>query len=122
MATFNQPKDLGDLLLVQVSPGWTKDRITLLGGSDYALGQVLANVAGKYQALDPAGTVLAKKAVAVLAEHIDARAGDTPAVVIARGAVLALPELVWPPGITEPQKAAALDDLNTQGIVARATL
>ncbi|TDV42900.1 bacteriophage lambda head decoration protein D [Pseudomonas helmanticensis] len=122
MATFNQPKDLGDLLLVHVSPGWTKDRITLLGGSDYALGQVLANVAGKYQALDPAGAGPANKSVAVLAEHIDASAGDTPAVVIARGAVLALPELVWPPGITEPQKAAALDDLNAQGIVARATL
>jgi hypothetical protein len=122
MATFNQPKDLGDLLLVQVSPGWTKDRITLLGGTDYALGQVLANVAGKYQAFDPAGTGSAKKAVAVLAERTDATTGDTPAVVIARGAVLALSELVWPPGITEPQKAAALDDLNTQGIVARATL
>jgi len=122
MATFNHPKDLGDLLLVQVSPGWTKDRITLLGGTNYALGQVLANVAGKYQALDPAGADPANKAVAVLAEHIDATAGDTPAVVIARGAVLARPELVWPPDITEPQKAAALDDLNAQGIVARATL
>ncbi|WP_405123521.1 head decoration protein [Pseudomonas sp. M20] len=122
MATFNQPKDLGDLLLLQVSPGWTKDRITLLGGTNYALGQVLANVAGKHQALDPAGADPANKAVAVLAEHIDASAGDTPAVAIARGAVLALPELVWPPDITEPQKAAALDDLNAQGIVARATL
>jgi hypothetical protein len=122
MTTFNQPKDLGDLLLVQVSPGWTKDRVTLLGGSVYALGQVLAKVASKYQALDPAGTGPAKKAVAVLAEPIDATAGDTPAVVIARGAVLALPELVWSQGITEPQKAAALDDLNAQGIVARATL
>ena len=122
MATYNQPKDLGNLLLVQVSPGWTKDNITLLGGSVYALGQVLAKVDNKYQALDPAGTGPAKKAVAVLAEHIDANAGDRPAVVIARGAVLALLELVWPPGITEPQKAAALDDLNAQGIVARATL
>lgn len=122
MATYHQPKDLGDLLLVQVSPGWTKDNITLLGGSVYALGQVLAKVDNKYQALDPASTASANKAVAVLAEHIDATTGDKPAVVIARGAVLALAELTWPADITAPQKAAALDELNAQGIVARATL
>lgn len=122
MATYNQPKDLGDLLLVQVSPGWTKDNITLLGGSVYALGQVLAKVDNKYQALDPASTAPANKAVAVLAEPIDATSGDKPAVVIARGAVLALAELTWPADITAPQKAAALDELNAQGIVARATL
>ena len=122
MATYHQPKDLGDLLLVQVSPGWTKDNITLLGGSVYALGQVLAKVDNKYQALDPASTAPANKAVAVLAEPIDATSGDKPAVVIARGAVLALAELTWPADITAPQKAAALDELNAQGIVARATL
>lgn len=122
MATFNQPKDLGDLLLVQVSSGWSKDRVTLLGGSDYALGQVLAKVAHKYQALDPSGAGPAKKAVAVLAERVDASAGDAPAVVIARGAVVARAELVWPAGITEPQQTAALDELNALGIVARVTL
>jgi hypothetical protein len=122
MATFNQPKDLGDLLLVQVSPGWTKDHITLQGGAVYALGQVLAKVDNKYQTLDPAGTGPAQKAAAVLAEHIDATTGDKPGVVIARGAVLALAELTWPAGITEPQKAQALDELNAQGIVSRATL
>ncbi|MBP5958147.1 head decoration protein [Pseudomonas anatoliensis] len=122
MATYHQPKDLGDLLLVQVSPGWTKDNITLLGGSVYALGQVLAKVDNKYQALDPASTAPANKAVAVLAEPIDATTGDKPAVVIARGAALALAELTWPADITAPQKAAALDELNAQGIVARATL
>lgn len=122
MATYHQPKDLCDLLLVQVSPGWTKDNITLMGGSVYALGQVLAKVDNKYQALDPASTAPANKAVAVLAEPIDATSGDKTAVVIARGAVLALAELTWPADITAPQKAAALDELNAQGIVARATL
>lgn len=122
MATFNQPKDLGDLLLLQVSPGWTKSKVTLLAGTDYPLGQVLAKVAGKYQTLDPAGTGAAKKAVAVLAERIDATVSDQPGVIIARGAVVALAHLVWPSGITEAQKSVALDELNAQGIVARATL
>lgn len=122
MATYHQPKDLGDLLLVQVSPGWTKDNITLLGGHVYALGQVLAKVDHKHQPLDPAGKAPANKAVAVLAEPIDATTGDKPAVVIARGAVLALAELTWPAGITAEQKAQALDQLNAHGIVARTTL
>lgn len=122
MATFNQPKDLGDLLLLQVSPGWTKSKVTLLAGTDYPLGQVLAKVAGKYQTLEAAGSGAAKKAAAVLAERIDATASDQPGVVIARGAVVALAHLVWPSGITEAQKTTALDELNTLGIVARATL
>lgn len=122
MATFNQPKDLGDLLLVEVSPGWTKEKAVLLAGTDYPLGQVLAKVAGKYQALNPAGADGAEKAAAVLGEHVDANAGDKPGVVIARGAVVTLAELAWPVGITEAQKTAALDELNALGIVARAAL
>jgi hypothetical protein len=122
MATFIQPKDLGDLLLIEVCPGWTRSQATLLAGTDYPLGQVLAKVAGKYQTLDLAGTGPAQKAAAVLAEHTDATAADQPGIVIARGAVLALDQLVWPPGITEAQKTTALDELNALGIVARATL
>lgn len=36
MATFTSPKDLGDLLLVEVCPGWTQ--ATLPAGTDYPLG------------------------------------------------------------------------------------
>lgn len=122
MATYTPNKTLGDLLLVEVAPGWTKGKGTLLAGTSYALGQVLAKVAGKYQVLDPAGTGAAKKAVAVLCEAVDATAGDAPAVLIERGAVVEVTELAWPAGITEPQKATALDELTALGIVPRASL
>lgn len=122
MATYTPPKKLGDLLLVEVAPGWTKDKGTLLAGTAYAFGQVLAKVSGKYQVLDPAGSAAAKKAVAVLGEAVDATGGDKPGVVIARGAVVELTELTWPAGITEPQKATALDELTALGIVPRASL
>ncbi|UVM52206.1 MULTISPECIES: head decoration protein [unclassified Pseudomonas] len=122
MATFTQPKDPGDLLLVEVCPGWTKDKVTLLGGVNYAFGQVLAKVSGKYQVVDLAGTGAAKKSVAVLIEAVDATASDQPGVVISRGAVVDLAELTWPVGITEAQKATALDELNALGIVARTAL
>ena|SRR5690606_27250997 len=122
MPTYTPPKKLGDLLLLEVAPGWTKDKVTLLGGSAYAFGQVLAKVAGKHQILDPAGAGDAALAVAVLGEAVDASAGDKPGLVIARGAVVELTELAWPAGITEPQKAAALEQLTALGIVPRAGL
>lgn len=122
MATFTQPKDPGDLLLVEVCPGWTKEKVTLLGGANYSFGQVLAKVSGKYQVLDLAGTGAAKKSAAVLIEAVDATGGDQPGLVIARGATVDLAELVWPEGITEAQKATALDELNALGIVARTAL
>lgn len=122
MPTFTPKKTLGDLLLVEVAPGWTKEKATLLAGTDYPLGTVLSKLAGKYQALDPAAVDGTEKAVAVLGERVDATAADAPGVVIARGATLELNELVWPADITEPQKATALAELNTLGIVARAAL
>lgn len=122
MPTYTPKKTLGDLLLVEVAPGWTKQKGTLLAGSDYPLGSVLSLLAGKYRVLDPAAVDGTEKAVAVLAEHVDATAADAPGVVIARGATLELTELVWPAGITDPQKATALAELNALGIVARAAL
>ncbi|MBK3440792.1 head decoration protein [Pseudomonas lactis] len=122
MSTHTLPKQLGDLLLVEVAPGWTKQKGLLLLGAVYALGTVLALVDGKYQALDPVGEGAAEKAVAVLGEAVDATAADTSGVVIARGAVVDSAELLWPAGITDAEKAIALDQLNALGIVAHAAL
>ena len=122
MPTYTPRKTLGDLLLVEVAPGWTKGKGTLLAGTNYALGQVLAKVSGKYQVLDPAGSAAAKKAVAVLGQAVDATAADKVGVTIERGAVVEVTELVWPAGITEAQKNTALDELTALGIVPRASL
>ena len=122
MSTHTLPKQLGDLLLVEVSPGWTKQKGLLLLGAVYALGTVLALVDGKYQALDPVGEGAAEKAVAVLGEAVDATDADAPGVVIARGAVVDSAELLWPAGITDAEKSIALGELNALGIVARAAL
>ena len=120
MATVHTPKKkLGDLLLAEVLPVWTKGAGTLLAGTSYKLGTVLARVSGKYQALDLAGTGAAKKAVAVLGEDVDATDADVDSgVIIKRGAVVALDALVWPEGATEAQQPTAIDELDSLGIVA----
>jgi hypothetical protein len=122
MATHALPKDLGDLLLIEVAPGWTKDTVTLRAGTDYALGIVLARLDGKYQPVSPAAEDDSAIACAVTAERVDAKSGDQPGTVIARGAVLDASELIWPQAITPEQKDLALAQLNSLGIVARAAL
>lgn len=121
--TYTPKKKLGDLLLVEVQPGWTKGAGTLLAGTVYKLGTVLALVSGKYQVIDPAGTGAAKKAVAVLGEDVDASAADAESrVLIKRGAVVSLDELVWPEAATDAQKATAVAELDALGIVASAPI
>lgn len=121
--TFTQPKTLAAVLLLEVKPGWTKQKVLLKAGAAYALGTVLAIDANKkFVHLDPADDGSEKVAVAVLGEAVDATDGDATGVAIKRGAVVDLTELVWPAGITAPQKAAALDQLEVVGIVAETPL
>lgn len=112
---------LADLLLVEVAAGFTKEKGTITGGN-YAMGTVLAKVTGKFQQLNPGGTGAAKVSFAVLGEDVDASAADAPGVVIPRGAVVDADLLIWPAGITDPQKATALTELETRGVVARVAL
>ncbi|CRY70832.1 Uncharacterised protein [Yersinia pseudotuberculosis] len=119
MATYTEPKHIGDLLLVEVKPGWTKDRGTVVAGLNLILGTVLARVAGKYQPLDVSGISSAKKAIGILAHNIDTTNGERPAVIIARGAAVFTSALTWPTGITEAQKSTALTELETLGIITR---
>ena len=122
MATYTEPKTLSDVLLVEVKPGWTKDRVTIAADQQYEIGTVLAKVSGKYQMIDPAGTGVAKKSVAVLAQNVDTTTGERPAVVIARGAVVATDGLVWPDAITDAQKTTAQTELEALGIIAKEQL
>lgn len=123
MPTYIQPSTIADVLIAEVHHGWTKENGVLAGGANYVRGTVLAKVAGKYQALDPASEVAAAKVPhAVLGNPVDATAGDAPGLVIARGAVVNEASLVWPEGITDAQKADALDYLELRGIVARTVL
>jgi len=120
MAIHYEPKHLGDVLLVEVARGWTKDRGTYAQHAQiYEVGTVLSFVGGKYVRYDQAQK---DAAPAVAAQKVDATAGDAPGVVIARGATVATDGLIWPETITDAQKAAAFKRLEDRGIVARAQL
>lgn len=115
---------LGDVLLAEVLPAWTRQISTLadLAGVDVPVGTVLAKVTGKYYPVDFAGSAGAEVAVAVLAEDKLAHNDDGDAVVIARGAVVNATGLVWPAGATSPNKATGTAALEAVGILVRTAL
>jgi len=120
MAIHQEPKHLGDVLLVEVAKGWTRERgVFAQHAEPYEVGTVLSLISGKYQRYDHSK---ADAPAAVAAETIDAVAADKTGVVIARGATVATNGLIWPAAITDAQKATAIKRLEERGIVARATL
>ena len=75
---------------------------------------------GKLYALAPAATDGTETAVRVLATDTDATLIDRDdAIAVARHAIVARNALIWPAGITAPQKAAAEAQLVAIGILVR---
>lgn len=92
------------------------------GGTDFAVGDgfdiAVAAGDGKYVELAPSASDGSQVAAAVLwaAKNVS---GDEVVTIIARDAELAASHLVWPSGITDNQKAAALAQLKQVGLIAR---
>nr|VFK16256.1 MAG: Bacteriophage lambda head decoration protein D [Candidatus Kentron sp. LFY] len=122
MATYHEPINLQDLLLHEIHPPWSRDKKPLLEGNVCVMGEVFSLVDGKYRPFDPAGAGDAGIAHSVSTEAVDATDEDKPVVATARGAMLDVDQLVWPDGITEVQKAAALVQLDARGIKTVTTL
>ena len=122
MTIYKQPLQLGDLLLVEVAPGWTREKLILLAGDAIPMGTVLVrDDKGICQppAVDPASK---EAAYAVLAEDAPASAGPRRAVGIARGATLNADHVIWPTGLPDARKLALVTSLDVRGLVLRSTL
>ncbi len=119
---------LGDLLKYELNGNYTRQVVTLKGGTLYPLGAVLGKITatGVYR-LSPAATVTgdegAETAVAVLIEAVDATAGDRSGRVVARGpAIVSKAALVFDPSVDQPAEIAAKHaELSAAGIVPRDT-
>jgi len=80
---------------------------------------VVAEGSGSVRALNPAGVDGSRDAYGVAIADYDATDGALSGVAIVRDAVIVAADLVWPAGITNDQKTAALDQLAAKGIVTR---
>lgn len=122
MPAITQSKNLGDLLKYEAPNLYSREAVTVAAGQNLQLGTVLGRKTadGKLYALAPAATDGTEVASAVLAVDTDATLIDRDdAVVVARHAIVARRALIWPAGITAPQKAAAEAQLVALGILVR---
>ncbi len=117
-----EPLRLGDWLKWEEDNLHSRDAIVVLAGSVLTTGMVLGKITtgGKYVQLDPAASDGSQDAAGILVGDVTAPSGaDAPGVAIVREANVNSGALVWPAGITAPQKAAALAELNALHITAR---
>ena len=111
-----------DVVKTEAEGRHSRDENVLASGSGVVkVGAVLGKVtaSGKFKPLAPAASDGTQTAAAISLQYADATAADQTIVTLKRHAQVALQTLVWPAGITDNQKAAALASLETLGIVAR---
>ena len=93
------------------------------GATDFVVGDtfvVEVSGDGKVAALDPAAVDGTAEAIGIVAFDVTAPDGaDAEVTAILRDAVLADRAIVWPDGIGEEQKNAAIADLGARGILVR---
>ena len=93
------------------------------GAADFAAGDTFTievSGDGTVVALDPAAVDGTAEAIGIVAFDVTAPDGtDAEVTAILRDAILADRAIVWPAGITEAQKKAAIADLEARGILVR---
>jgi len=92
------------------------------GSTDFEVGDkftIAVSVASEVGEFNPAASDGLQFAAGVLVQAVDASAAARQTVIIARDAIVSRPALVWKSGTTAPQKAVAVAQLKTLGILAR---
>lgn len=124
MPVLTEPKNLGDLLKFEAPNLYSREQVTIAAGQNLVLGTVLGKrtLGGEYQVLNPTATDGTEVAAGVLAVDIDATLiTREDGVMIARHATVSRVALVWPPAITVTERNTAIHQLETLGIVVRAS-
>lgn len=101
---------------------FSRDDDTLASGSGIVVcGTVLGRVTatGKYKPMAAGASDGTEKASAIILQHADATSEDQTVVNLKRRAQIVLQALVWPAGITDAQRTAALASLADAGMIAR---
>jgi hypothetical protein len=121
-----QPKTLGDVVVREADADFTFQDETVLnpGGAAATLevGLVLGRVtaSSKLVAHAPGAADGSQNAVAVLAERVTLAAGaEARKLTVSRLAILRDTQMIWAPGITAPQKTAAIAALDARHILIR---
>jgi hypothetical protein len=114
---------MGDVLKYELNHNFTRETVTLLAGTSYAVGAVLGRItaSGKMKLSTATGTDGAQNAAAVLLYDVDATAADTTGIVVLRGpAIVSKAALVFDASVDDAAKKAAKHaQLTALGIIPR---
>ena len=121
MPVLNEQNYLGDWLKFEADNLYSRDEVTVVSGQNLTTGTVVGVItaSGKVTQLAPGASDGSQNAAGALLLDVDASAADKPGVIIARHAICSDKKIVWPGGITGPQKTAAIAQLKALGILVR---
>lgn len=121
MATITQGPTQSDVIKWEQEHDYSRQTVTIASGQNLSLGAVVGKItaSGKYAVLNVGGIDGTAAAAGVTIAAYDASLADKAGVVIVRDAIVDPACLVWPAGITAPQKATALAELEALGIISR---
>ncbi len=121
MPTLTEGPHKGEFIVSEGNGSISREVVTIFSGRTLTPGTVLGKItsSGKYRDLDPALNNGAEVAAAILHDAVDASGGDVTAVAVVRMAEVNAAEIVWPDGVTDNQKRAALAQLAEKNIIAR---
>ena len=122
MPVITEGLNLGDLLKYEAPNLYSRDQATVIAGQNLLLGTVVGaeTATSKLKTLDPTSTDGTELAAGVLALDVDATLIDRDdAILVARHAIVSDTALTWPAGITPTQKATAIAQLKSLGILVR---
>ncbi|KRG65810.1 hypothetical protein ABB27_14675 [Stenotrophomonas terrae] len=111
----------GDFLLSEGNGSYSRENIIVASGQNLEAGTVLGTItaSGEAVGLDLAADDGSEVATGILWANTNATDADTAAVAIARAAEVKADALIWPAGVTVPQKTAAIAQLAELGVVLR---
>ncbi|MBS9528971.1 MULTISPECIES: head decoration protein [Wolbachia] len=119
MSCIIEQNNLGDLLKYEASSLYSRDQITVAKGQNLKLGTVVgSDKDNMIKIINPTATDGTQTAIGAIVSDVNATE-NAKAVIITRIAMLADHAIVWPTGITEEQKAAAIKQLEGRGIIVR---
>lgn len=121
MTILTEGQYTAEFLVSEARGTRSREAKILASGNDLDAGAVLGVItaSGKYAEHDPGAADGTENAVAVLYSPVDASAADADCVIIARDAEVNGDSLAWITGIIAGDKADAIANLETKGIIVR---
>ncbi len=121
MPVLSEGNNLGDVLKFEATHFYSRDVLTVPDGQNLSLGAVVGiqTVDGKARVLDPAASDGTEVAAGVIVQDSAPSGADEDVPFIVRHAIVTDHALVWPGGITTPEKTTAIAQLKAVGILVR---